>query len=75
MRFAGHRGFDERSRRYLEGPGFVADVELVGRNPARPVVCNREFPVPCQEVPVWAGHLWPVDFREGLGTPRHATLR
>jgi hypothetical protein len=60
-------GIDERSLRYLEGPEFVSDVELVGRQPTRPVVCNRKFPVPWQEVRVWADYHWPAGFREGLG--------
>jgi DNA-binding CsgD family transcriptional regulator len=60
-------GIDERSLRYLEGPEFVSDVELVGRHPTRPVVCNRKFPVPWQEVRVWADYHWPAGFREGLG--------
>ncbi|NMH98716.1 hypothetical protein [Pseudonocardia acidicola] len=59
-------GHDERTRRHLEGPGTVADVELVGLTRHRRAICVRDFMVPVQEVVTWADYLWPAGFREGV---------
>ncbi|NMH96158.1 GAF domain-containing protein [Pseudonocardia acidicola] len=59
-------GLDERTLRHLEGPGLVCDVELVGLRPVRPAICNRDFPVPPQEVPTWAEYLEPAGFHDVL---------
>ncbi|NMI02325.1 GAF domain-containing protein [Pseudonocardia acidicola] len=60
-------GHDERSRRRLEKPEIVAEVELLGVDRRRPAICVRDFPVPPQEVVTWADYMWPAGYRESLG--------
>jgi DNA-binding CsgD family transcriptional regulator len=61
------RGYDDRVKRYLDGPGLVDDLELIGLHRCRPPMRVKDLPVP--EVPVWAEYLHPAGFGEGIAVP------
>lgn len=63
------RGYPERARQYIAGPGAVRDVELLGLHRDPPPMRIRDLPVPAQEIPLWAEYLYPAGFREGVIFP------
>jgi DNA-binding CsgD family transcriptional regulator len=62
-----HRGYPERVRRYLDSPAFVDHLELIGMQRHRRPMRLKDLPMAPEEYPLWAEHLRPAGFGEGLG--------
>jgi DNA-binding CsgD family transcriptional regulator len=60
-------GYDQRTCVFLDSPGWMDDIELVGLQRTRPPIRLCDLPVPAEAVPTWSEYLAPAGFREGLG--------
>ncbi|GGQ85120.1 helix-turn-helix transcriptional regulator [Couchioplanes azureus] len=61
------RGF-EAAHRYLDSPALVTDLERMDLHGShRPLRVSDLTPLP-DELPLWAEHLYPAGYREGLGS-------
>ncbi|MEV4641718.1 LuxR C-terminal-related transcriptional regulator [Actinoplanes sp. NPDC049548] len=63
------RGYPDRARQYLAGPGAIHDAELLGLHRDPPPMRIRDLPRPAAEFPIWAEYLHPAGFREGVLVP------
>src|SRR5688500_15890593 len=52
-------GFDERVCGFLDGPGYLADVEQIGLRRSRRPLRVRDLPFPLSELPLWGEYLGP----------------
>ncbi len=60
-------GFDGM-RQYIHTAAALADLERTGVHRRRLPMRLVDLPMPALELPIWAEHLYPAGFREGLGT-------
>ncbi|WP_214368481.1 helix-turn-helix transcriptional regulator [Pseudonocardia sp. H11422] len=66
------RGYDESTRRCLTSPATLEDLERVGLTKPGPPLRVRDLPVPPAELRLWAEHLIPAGFCEGLAISLHS---
>jgi DNA-binding CsgD family transcriptional regulator len=59
------RGYDDRTRAYLNGPRALSEMEQLGIQRRGPVRL-RDLPHPVVESPSWAEYLWPAGFRDAV---------
>lgn len=63
------RGYPDRVQHYLDGRGFVDDLEGLRLRPNRVPMRIKDLSVAPSELAVWADYLYPAGFGEGIGVP------
>ncbi|MEV6598272.1 helix-turn-helix transcriptional regulator [Actinoplanes sp. NPDC051346] len=66
-------GYDQRLLEYFDGPELVHNVELLGLHRRATPVRISSLPIRPAELPLWAEHLHPAGFREGIAVPLRTT--
>jgi DNA-binding CsgD family transcriptional regulator len=61
-------GYDDATQAYRLSAGFQRELELVGLHRTGPPLRLCDSPVPAAETRIWAEHLTPAGYREGIGT-------
>ncbi|NMI02326.1 helix-turn-helix transcriptional regulator, partial [Pseudonocardia acidicola] len=66
------RGYDEATRRCLTSPANLEDLQRVGLTKPGLPLRVQDLPIPPAELRLWAEHLTPAGFCEGLAIGLHA---
>jgi DNA-binding CsgD family transcriptional regulator len=62
-------GYNQATADYRRGRDYREEIEALGLLSAGQAVCGCDLPRPLAEIAIWADHLEPAGFRQGVAAP------